>query len=72
MGTISVNYPDAQGTRIRDALCTAWNYDGENGGLSKQAFVKRGIARMLKEIIVYTERLTAEEAIVITAPDIEE
>lgn len=67
MATITITIPDAQVTRVVDALCYAghWNVDL---GIPKNAFAKDQVARIIRGYVLRSEELQAERAAVPPAP----
>jgi hypothetical protein len=71
MATFPITYPDAQGTRILNALTARWGWS-ENSGLTKAEFLHQHIQQWLRSEVLEQEgreaRDTAHQA---SPPDIE-
>lgn len=61
MATLSFIIPDADETRIYNALAIAWNY--VPGAETKKAFVKRKLIEQIKSAVVSGEAITSRESI---------
>jgi hypothetical protein len=62
VATISVTVPDAQLTRVVDAVCAAYGWTAADG--PKPAFVRAQLAAHVKGIVRGVERAAAEQAAV--------
>lgn len=61
MASISIDYPLAQQSRIVDALCLDGGWTAELG-VTKGAFAKAQVAKMVRERVLEIERITARQA----------
>ena len=55
MATISITIPDAQVSRVVDALCTGGHYS-DDLGVTRNTFAKQEVARLVKERVLLVER----------------
>jgi hypothetical protein len=61
--TISIDIPDAQAARVRDAYAAAMGYDlNKQDGETKPAFVRRMLARHVKDVVKSYEADAARAA----------
>ena len=66
MATITINIPDAQLTRVADALSKAYGWKAGDG--PKLAFVRAAVAAQIKTMVLQVERTDAELAAVAAVP----
>ncbi len=60
MATITVNIPDAQLTRVLEALSKAYGWNTSDG--PKPAFVRSAVAKQIETMVLQVERSEAEMA----------
>lgn len=76
MASITINFPDEQQTRIRNALCEYAGYqptleDGSPNPVTKAAFAKDVVKGIIRDIVRQVERNAALKAVDSTpAPDL--
>ena len=68
MATITLNIPDAVIPRVVDALCAAGHWS-EDLGVTRNAFAKQEVARMVRERVVAIETEQARVAAEVHPPE---
>lgn len=62
MAVISITIPDAQLTRVVDALCAQGDFDNKGGALTKNQFAKKYIIDHVTAIVLSREQTAAQVA----------
>jgi hypothetical protein len=68
MASISLEYPDAQGKRIVDALCLDGGWSADMG-VTRAAFAKAQAATIIRQRVLEIERTSARQAAVAAVPE---
>lgn len=61
MALVSITIPDAQVTRVVNAICDAYGYVAGQG-VSKAEFARQALVQHVKNIVVGQEQATADAA----------
>lgn len=67
MATMTITIPDAQATRVINALCAAGDYNAETDG-PKAAFAKTQVIRWIKNMVLSVESSQHERDLRLSMP----